>query len=153
MKPKPAIRLCGQNCTQRFFEGFIVRPATLNNCKWCPQAYPDSRRRFFAGMIRLRLRCALRWEMAKSASHCGNSLRFRLQFKKSQAIAVAMPWCTNRIWRNHVGSCRDHGTQIQRKAKGQQLKGKIVSALFHTFSHTFSRTFPHFSEIFPKDFS
>ena len=25
---------------------------------------------------------------------CGNSLRFRLRFKKSLAIAVAMPWCT-----------------------------------------------------------
>ena len=30
-----------------FFEGFIVRPATLNNCKWCPQACLDSSRRFF----------------------------------------------------------------------------------------------------------
>ena len=32
--------------------------------------------------------------MAKFASRCGNSLRFRLRFKKSLAIAVAMPWCT-----------------------------------------------------------
>ena len=39
----------GQNCTQRCFESFInfVRPATLNNCKGCPQTCPDSRRRFF----------------------------------------------------------------------------------------------------------
>ena len=28
------------------------------------------------------------------ASCCGNSLRFHLRFKKSLAIAVAMPWCT-----------------------------------------------------------
>ena len=32
--------------------------------------------------------------MAKFAFRCGNSLRFRLRFKKSLAIAVAMPWCT-----------------------------------------------------------
>ena len=44
----PLSGLRGQNCTQRFWrEGFIVRPATLNNCKWCPQACPDSRRRCF----------------------------------------------------------------------------------------------------------
>ena len=38
---------------------------------------------------------------------------------------------------------------LQRKTKGQQLKGKIVSALFHTFSHfkisTLFHTFQHFS--------
>ena len=44
--------------------------------------------------LRLRLRCILRLKMAKFASRCGNSLRFRLRFKKSLAIAVAMPWCT-----------------------------------------------------------
>ena len=32
--------------------------------------------------------------MAKFASRCGNTLRFRLRFKKWLAIAVAMPWCT-----------------------------------------------------------
>ena len=32
-----------------FLRGFILRQATLNNCKWCPQACPDSRRRFFCG--------------------------------------------------------------------------------------------------------
>ena len=39
----------------------------------------------------------------------------------------------------------------QRKTKGQQLKGKIVSALFRTFWHlsTHSHTF---SELFPQDF-
>ena len=51
---------------------------------------------FSAVTIRLRLRCILRRKMAKFASRCGNSLRFRLRFKKSLAIAVAMPctWCT-----------------------------------------------------------
>ena len=33
-------------------------------------------------------------KMAKFAFHCGHSLRFCLRFKKSLAIAVAMPWCT-----------------------------------------------------------
>ena len=47
LRSKSAIRLHSQNCTQRFFEGFIVSPPTLNNCTWCPQACPDSRRRFF----------------------------------------------------------------------------------------------------------
>ena len=32
--------------------------------------------------------------MAKVASRCGNSLRFRLRFNKSLVIAVAMSWCT-----------------------------------------------------------
>ena len=44
----PKIRLrrfCG--CTQRFFEGFIARPPTLNDCKRYQQACPDSKRRFF----------------------------------------------------------------------------------------------------------
>ena len=36
--------------------------------------------------------------------------------------------------------------RVQRKTKGQQLKGKIVSALFHTFWH-FST---HFLTLFPK---
>ena len=39
----------------------------------------------------------------------------------------------------------------QRKTKGQQLKGKIVSALFHTFWH-FSTLFQSFSEFFLQDF-
>ena len=39
----------------------------------------------------------------------------------------------------------------QRKTKGQQLKGKIVSALFHTFWHfsTLFHTFSEFFRIFP----
>ena len=82
LRSKSAIRLCGQNCTQRFFKGFIARPPTLNKCKWCPEACPDSRRRrFFAATIRLRSQCILRWKMANFASHRGNSLRFRLRFK------------------------------------------------------------------------
>ena len=47
LRSKSAIRCRGQKCTQRFFEGFIVRPPTLKNCKWSPEACPDSRRRFF----------------------------------------------------------------------------------------------------------
>ena len=31
------------------FEGLVVRPPTLGGCKWCSQACPDSRRRFFFG--------------------------------------------------------------------------------------------------------
>ena len=38
----------------------------------------------------------------------------------------------------------------ERKTKGQHLKGKIVSALFHTFWHF--PHFPHFSRIFPPGF-
>ena len=43
---------------------------------------------------------------------------------------------------------------IQRKTKGQQLKGKIVSALFHTFGHfsTHFHTFSEFFRIFPPGF-
>ena len=37
---------------------------------------------FSAVTIRLRLRCILRWKMAKFASHCGNSLRFRPAIQK-----------------------------------------------------------------------
>ena len=43
----------------------------------------------------------------------------------------------------------------QRKTKGQQLKGKIVSALFHTFWHFsthFHTFFQSFSEFFLQDF-
>ena len=39
----------------------------------------------------------------------------------------------------------------QRKTKDQQLKGKIVSALFHTFWH-FPTHFHTFSEFFLQDF-
>ena len=49
LRSKSAIRLRGQNCTQRFFEDFTLRLPTLRNCKWCPQACSDSRRRFFCG--------------------------------------------------------------------------------------------------------
>ena len=48
LRSKSAIRLRSQNCMQRFFWEFIVRPPTLTN-KWCPQDCPDSRRRFFCG--------------------------------------------------------------------------------------------------------
>ena len=43
---------------------------------------------------------------------------------------------------------------IQRKTKGQQLKGKIVLALFHTFWHfsTLFTLFQSFSEFFLQDF-
>ena len=44
-------------------------------------------------------------------------------------------------------SAEQNCPKIQRKTKGQQLKGKIVSALFHTFWH-FSTLFHTFSEFF-----
>ena len=34
LQPKSAIRLHGQNCTQRLFEGFFVRPPTLDSCRF-----------------------------------------------------------------------------------------------------------------------
>ena len=45
------------------------------------------------------------------------------------------------------------GANNQRKAKGQQLKGKIVSALFQTFWHssTHFHTFSGFFRIFPPE--
>ena len=39
------------------------------------------------------------------ASHCGNPLRFRLGYKKSPAIAVAMPWCTLLCNADQGGNC------------------------------------------------
>ena len=39
----------------------------------------------------------------------------------------------------------------KRKTKGQQLKGKVVSALFHMF-HAFPHIFTIFFRIFPQDF-
>ena len=42
--------------------------------------------------------------------------------------------------------------QNQRKSKGQQLKGKIVSALFHTFWHFSTHYHQSFSEFFLQDF-
>ena len=74
LRSKSAIRLRGQTVRSDSFWGI--------GCD------------FSAVTIRLRLRYILRWKMAKSATHCGNSLRCRLRFKKSLAIAVAMPWCT-----------------------------------------------------------
>ena len=43
-----------------FFEGFIVRPPTLNNCKRCPEAVQILGGDFLPVTIRLRLRCILR---------------------------------------------------------------------------------------------
>ena len=65
---------------------------------------------FSAVTIRLRLRCILRWEIAKFAS------RFRLRFKKSLAIAVAMPWCTQLRGR----------TARQRSKKGSEKVLEII---------------------------
>ena len=38
----------------------------------------------------------------------------------------------------------------RRKLRGQQLKGKIVAALFHAFSYTCQRIFTHFQNCGPK---
>ena len=58
------------------------------------------------------------------------------------------------LFQNFSGAERDLDGAKSEKTKGQQLKGKIVSALFHTFftlfSHFFFRTFPEF---FLQDFS
>ena len=63
------------------FESFIVRLPTLDTCKWCPQACPDSRRRFLRGNGTVAVAMRFAMKMAKFASRCGNSLQFRLLFK------------------------------------------------------------------------
>ena len=65
------------------------------------------------------------------------------------------PVASGEVWGTSGQLLKTSGWLLnQRKTKGQQLKGKIVSALFHTFWH-----FPHifilfqsFSEFFLQDF-
>ena len=60
-------------------------------------------------------------------------------------------WCadfSSTFWRLTTGI--PESRKNQRKTKGQQLKGKIVSALFGTFPHTFT-LFQSFSEFFLQD--
>ena len=63
---------------------------------------------------------------------------------------LEQPWAN--YYLHTCGACVFSLCKDQRKVEGQQLKGKLVSALFHTFLH-----FPdlsHFSEFFsPKTFS
>ena len=71
---KLAICLRGQPVTQRLFLG--------------------NRLQFLCGNDTVAVAMHFAMKMAKFASRCGNSLRCRLRFEKSLAIAVAMPWCT-----------------------------------------------------------
>ena len=81
-----AICLRGQNCTQRFlFEGCIVRPATLNNCKRCPQACPDSRRRFLFAVTDT-VAVAMSFAM-KNGQICFSLWKFLATLSANQKIA------------------------------------------------------------------
>ena len=95
LRSKSAIRLRGQNCTQRIFWGFHCKATYIEELQVVPtRLFRFEEANFFAVTIRLRLRCVLRGKMAKFASRCGNSLRFPLRFKASLAMVVAMPRCT-----------------------------------------------------------
>ena len=74
LRSKSAIRLRGHNCTQRCFECLIVRPPTLTII--CPDSM-----RFFAVIVAVAMRFAMKNGQIEFASHCGNSLQFRLRFK------------------------------------------------------------------------
>ena len=91
LRSKSAIRLRGQNCTQRFFEGFTARAPTLRNCKWCPRACSDSRRRFFCGndTIAVAMRCAM-----KNGQICSLSLSLRKFLAISSAIQKIASDCS-----------------------------------------------------------
>ena len=105
----------------RVFEGLFARPATLSNCKWCPQTCSDSRMRLFCGndtVVKVPMKVVhgtsdcrnfktwvsllltpfllsipnKRPPCRRTTRTIGKSLWFRLRFKLT--IAVAMPWCT-----------------------------------------------------------
>ena len=63
--------------------------------------------------------------------------------------APLQKFCQGLFWRIFLGTFSHKNNQ--RKTKGQQLKGKIVSALFHTFWQfsTHFHTFSEFFRIFP----
>ena len=61
--------------------------ATLNKCKWRPQACPVSRKRFFCGNDTVVV--AMRFAM-QDGQICFSLWKFRFRLR----FAVAMPWCT-----------------------------------------------------------
>ena len=72
--PPPHIIAQKELCVATF-SGLRVRPSTLNNCKWCPQACPDSRRRVsFCGHDTVAVASHFAMKMVKFASHCGKFL-------------------------------------------------------------------------------
>ena len=78
------------------------------------------------------------WHTGRHAT-LGASLTQVLDAKAASDFKMAI---RNRSDLNHCNfSCDLCSTSYQRKTKGQQLKGKIVSALFHTFAHIV-RIFP-----------
>ena len=76
-----------QNCTQRFFEGVIARPVTLNNHKWCPQTSPDSRRLFFCGSDSVAV--AMRFTMKNGQTFSGKTdpVQFKGHLKQGPFFA------------------------------------------------------------------
>ena len=62
-----------------------------------------------------------------------------------------LEFVSHQVIRRCQDSKREGLTLVQRKTKGQQLKGKIVSALSHTFWQfsTYFHTFSEFFRIFP----
>ena len=74
----------------------------------------------------------------KASQKVGAMLRQMLTQGSGQ---VGLSWCQ---------AFHESG-EFPRKTKGQQLKGKIALALFHTFSH-FSTLFHTFSHFFPRTF-
>ena len=90
LRSNSAIRLRRSNCAQRFF-------------LW-------NRLQFLCGNDTVAVAMHLAMKMAKFASGSGNSLRFRLRFKKSLAIAVAMLRTTAR---SHIAPVRTASTFFQ----------------------------------------
>ena len=86
--------------------------------------------------------CAiLRWKLGSPRPIRAQEQKFSHYVRPCRYIARDRGWQPMDLGR-HV--CRTKlPPRIQRKTKGQQLKGKIVSALFHTFPH-----FSHFFRIF-----
>ena len=59
----------------------VVWPPTLHNCKWCPQACPDSRRLSFCGNDTVAV--AMRFAMKNG--------KLRFSMRKLLAISSAIP--------------------------------------------------------------
>ena len=77
--------------------------------------------------------------------------------KKGQGVASCCSFChpkkprerhSGKMFRRHVRATRRTFGENQRKTKGQQLKGKIVSAFFHSLFGTFPHIFTLFFRVF-----